>query len=87
MLEEYTGWYFQVHERVRILRRESATRGLVGWMPTHWVGSEEGGARGGGGGPARWLYCRPTPAVESAGAPVHRSSLPGGGSIFVLKGM
>ena len=27
---------------VRLLRRESCTCGEVGWLPTHWVGAEEG---------------------------------------------
>ena len=53
-LNEYAGWYFQVYARVRLLRRQSSTCGSLGWVPTHWDGSQEGGfkktARGGGGG-------------------------------------
>ena len=38
----------------RLLRKESSACGEVGWLPTRWVGVEEGGSRktprkGGGG--------------------------------------
>ena len=50
-LKEYARWYFQVFAHVRLLRREPSTCGQVGWVPTLWVGVEEGGfkkiARGG----------------------------------------
>ena len=32
-LYEYDGWYFRVYVRLRLLRREYATRGWVGWLP------------------------------------------------------
>ena len=44
----------RVSARVCRLRGDSSTSGSVGWLPTHWVGREEGGlqASAGGGEPA-----------------------------------
>ena len=37
-LGRYAGWYSRVYVRVRLLRRESCTRGQVGWLSTGWLG-------------------------------------------------
>ena len=40
--KEYTGRYFRVDVHVRLLRRESPTRGGGGWVPPRWGGGDAG---------------------------------------------
>ena len=53
----YVGWYFRVYVRVRLLRRESSTRGWGGGLSRHQVG----GGGGGGHTYTQCSRCRPGP--------------------------